>query len=85
MGRLTKAMRDRKDRTHVLKEARYPVMFIAGKDDQAVPFDTLKEQFWLPKGTTNIQVLPETAHMGMFESEKETLEGLKGFIKSIGK
>jgi pimeloyl-ACP methyl ester carboxylesterase len=82
---VTKAMRDRKDRTQVLKEARYPVKFIAGKEDQAVPFDTLKEQFWLPQGTTNIQVFPETAHMGMFEREKETLEGVMGFIKTMGK
>jgi pimeloyl-ACP methyl ester carboxylesterase len=78
-------MRDRKDRTLVLKEARYPVKFIAGKEDQAVPFDTLKEQFWLPQGTTNIQVFPETAHMGLFEREKETLEGVMGFIRAMGK
>jgi pimeloyl-ACP methyl ester carboxylesterase len=79
----TKAMRDRKDRTHVLKNASYSVMFIAGKEDQAVPFDTLKEQFWLPKGSVTLQVIPETAHMGMFEREKETLEALKGFIRSV--
>lgn len=80
---VTKAMRDRKDRTHVLRDASYPVMFIGGKEDQAVPFDTLKKQFWLPQGPIHIQVLPETAHMGMFERETETLEGLKGFISAM--
>lgn len=82
---VTKAMRERQDRTQVLKDATYPVMFIAGKEDQAVPLDTLKEQIWLPQGPTHVQVLPETAHMGMFEKEKETLTGLIGFIKSINK
>ena len=82
---VTKALRDRKDRTHVLKNASYPFMFIAGKEDQAVPFETLKDQFWLPKGPVTLQVFPETAHMGMFEREKETLEGLKGFIRSVYK
>jgi len=80
---VTKAMRGRKNSIHVLKAAKYPVMFIAGKEDQAVPFDTLKDQFWLPQGSTHIQALPETAHMGMFEKEVETLEGLKGFIRSV--
>jgi len=80
---VTKAMRDRPDRTHILKAATYPVMFIAGKEDHAVPFDTLKAQFWLPQGSTHIQVLPETAHMGMYEKEAETLEGLKAFIRSV--
>jgi len=80
---VTKAMRDRKDRTQVLKDSNYPIMFIAGKEDQAVPFDTLKEQFWLPQVSTHIQALPETGHMGMFEKEAETLEGLKGFIRSV--
>jgi pimeloyl-ACP methyl ester carboxylesterase len=68
---VTKAMRDRPDRTHVLREATYPVLFIAGKDDGAVSFLSAKEQFFLPKHS-QVQALAETGHMGMFERPQET-------------
>jgi hypothetical protein len=39
-----RAMRDRKKRLKVLKEATYPVLFIAGKEDGAVSLEaTLKQ------------------------------------------
>ncbi len=66
-----KAMRDRPDRTHVLKAASYPVLFIAGKEDEAVPFEKASAQFFLPKHSV-VLALNETAHMGMFEQTEET-------------
>ncbi|QHT68267.1 alpha/beta hydrolase [Rhodocytophaga rosea] len=69
---VTKAMRDRPDRTQVLKEANYPVLFIAGREDEAVPLEAAKSQFFLPKRSI-VHILPETAHMGMFERPRETV------------
>jgi pimeloyl-ACP methyl ester carboxylesterase len=69
---VTKAMRDRPDRTHVLKDANYPVLFIAGREDEAIPFEVAKPQFFLPKRSV-VHILPETAHMGMFERPRETV------------
>lgn len=68
---VTKAMRDRPDRTHVLKKADYPVLFIAGREDEAVPFESGKEQFFLPRHSL-VHILPKTAHMGMFEWPQHT-------------
>lgn len=68
---VTRAMRNRPDRTQVLKEATYPVLFIAGKADEAVPLEKSKEMLYLPKNAL-IQLLDETAHMGMFERPEET-------------
>ncbi len=77
-----KAMRDRKDRTRVLEKASYPVLFISGKNDTAINFNTAVNQFWLPANAT-IHVLSNTGHMGMLEREKETLRIVTQFLESI--
>ncbi|MCU0355530.1 MAG: alpha/beta hydrolase [Cytophagales bacterium] len=79
----TLAMRDRPDRTHVLREAAYPILFIAGKNDEAVVFDTAKEQFSLPRHAIT-QILAETAHMGMFERPAETQAMVRAFVRIAG-
>jgi len=77
----TEAMRDRIDRTSVLKSLDVPVLFIVGKNDNAVPLESSLLQISLAK-TTHVLILDETAHMGMFERKKETLDFLKGFVEA---
>ncbi|SDK68808.1 Pimeloyl-ACP methyl ester carboxylesterase [Catalinimonas alkaloidigena] len=72
------AMRDRPDRRAVLQQAPFPVLFIAGRDDKAVDFDASRDQYWLP-AEAYAQVLPETAHKGMFERPAETRAMVAGF------
>lgn len=79
---VTKAMRNRKDRTHVLKNANYPVLFIAGKNDEAVPFEKILEQCWLPAKSTAV-ALDKTGHVGMIERPHETFYAIKGFLEGI--
>ncbi len=76
---VTKAMRDRPDRTHVLQAATYPVLFIAGKADEAVPFQAAKEQFFLPSHAI-VQVLARTGHMGLLEHPEETRQMVEKFV-----
>ena len=78
----TLAMRDRPDRRHVLEEMDCPVMFIAGRDDTAVPMEAGRDQFWLPKNGT-VHVLAETGHLGMYEREPETLAMVEGFARRV--
>lgn len=75
-------MRDRPDRTHVLKSARFPVMFIIGKDDAAVPLEKSLEQCYLPARSWAV-FLSETGHMGMFEKPSETLYAVKNFTSWV--
>ncbi|WPP50793.1 alpha/beta fold hydrolase [Catalinimonas niigatensis] len=79
----TKAMRDRPERMNVLKEAEYPCLFIAGKDDQAVPYADLLEQSKLPKADSKLITLEHCAHMGMYEQEERSKHALLNFIKQI--
>ena len=80
----TAAMRDRKERIGVLKQANVPVLFLAGKEDNAVPLKTSLEQCYLPKEHTVI-FLEETGHMGMFEKKEVAQEGIIHFLEEIYK
>lgn len=75
------AMRDRPDRTEVLKEAKYPVLFIFGKDDGAVPLDKALEQCHLPDNSM-VYFIAKTGHMGMFERTYETRKTLQKFAET---
>ena len=77
-----KAMRDREKRTKVLKEAKYPILFILGKDDPAVPLEAALEQVHLPTNSMTY-FLAETGHMGMFERTYETRKSLQKFAETI--
>ncbi|GAA4433969.1 alpha/beta hydrolase [Pontibacter saemangeumensis] len=81
VGALT-AMRDRPDRTAVLKQARFPVLFIFGKEDGAVPLEKALEQCHLPDNST-VLFLGNTGHMGMFERKNETQKALQNFARTV--
>lgn len=76
------AMRDRKERLHVLKEAQFSVLFIAGKEDAAVPLEATLQQCHLPNNSTTV-FLGNTAHMGMFERPYETRKSLEKFAELV--
>jgi pimeloyl-ACP methyl ester carboxylesterase len=74
----TKAMRDRKDRTNVLKNVRIPVLFVAGKLDNAVPMQKTLEQCHLPKHSI-VHFLEGIGHMGMIENKEGSVKILINF------
>ena len=76
----TQAMRNRPDRKEVLKTFRKPILFIGGEKDSVVSPDSLKEQATICK-ESEVHILPQVAHMGMFESEEKTLKIISEFIR----
>lgn len=74
-------MKIRKDRTHVLKEENVPILIIAGKQDTAVPFDSLLPQLALPKHCEAL-ILDNVGHTGFIEAKDETLNVLFNFAAS---
>lgn len=60
------AMMQRPDRTAILKDATIPVLFVIGKDDNAVPADVILPQITLPR-VSSIHIFDEVGHMGMWE------------------
>lgn len=60
------AMRNRPDRTHVLADLPFPVLFIIGMDDQVVSFEKVMGQVGLPEQAFPF-ILAEAGHLGMVE------------------
>jgi pimeloyl-ACP methyl ester carboxylesterase len=71
-------MRDRKDRSDVLKSAGFPMMILAGHDDMLIPLEKSKEMAALnPKA--QLVVLDECAHLAFIEQEKESFKAVQTF------
>jgi pimeloyl-ACP methyl ester carboxylesterase len=75
----SKAMRERKNRTEVLKNIKVPVLFIIGEEDGAVPLDASLEQASMPDKSVK-HILSETGHMGMFEKKDDSLKIVEEFL-----
>ena len=73
------AMRDRKDRVSVLEKTQVPVLFIVGKNDQAVSLEASLRQCSIPSHSI-VQFLENTGHMGMYERPEETIHSIKSFF-----
>lgn len=72
------AMKNRPDRTKILKDAKFPVLFIAGKDDVAVPTETLLPQLALP-AQSHALLLSHVGHLGYFEEPELTRQAVVDF------
>lgn len=75
----TAAMRDRKDRTDVLRRFPKPILLLGGEKDQAIPSESIVQQASLNANAEAV-ILPAVAHMGMFESEGPCLKKISDFI-----
>ena len=75
-----RGMMERRDMRHILKNATYPVLFIAGKQDVRVPFEKILEQITLPKDSSSL-LLHDIAHMGYLEAGEKTIYAVKCFAE----
>ena len=73
------AMIGRQDESATLAEVEAPVLFIIGKEDQAIPAGQSMEQIHLP-AVSSIHILDNVAHMGMFEAKRKTEQIVRQFI-----
>ena len=76
------AMRDRPDRSGVLKTNEVPVLFILGKLDTAIPYDGSIAQTILPN-IAQVELMETVGHMGMFEATEQTQEMLKTYLQLV--
>jgi pimeloyl-ACP methyl ester carboxylesterase len=75
------AMAQRPDRRAVLEHATYPVLFIAGKDDRAVPPDKTHEESLLPDYATVVW-LAGVGHLGFIERPADTRRAVRQLLQS---
>lgn len=73
------AMTSRQDRTEILKNSKIPVLFIAGKQDNAVSLNDILKQMHLPE-ISYIHILNNVGHMGMWEAADLVNEYVEEFV-----
>ncbi len=71
-------MKERKNRDLILKFAQYPILFIVGKKDTVVNFESMYTQMGLCKYPT-VLMLDDCAHMSFYEAPIETANQLETF------
>ena len=76
------AMRDREDTTSVLKKTGIPVLFIIGRQDQAVDPEKTLLLTNLPSHAETC-ILENAGHMGMFEAPGLCLEAISNWMSLI--
>lgn len=76
------AMRDRPDRSAVLRGFEQPVWMLIGEKDEAVPVKTSLAMTSLPQ-EADIHILPQVGHMGMFTAERQAARLLRAWLRSV--
>jgi len=75
------ALAARPDRRAVLEKATYPVLFIAGKDDHAVPPEKTHEESLLPDYCT-VLWLAGVGHLGFIERPTDTRRAVRQLLET---
>ena len=73
-------MRDRPDRSELLRTGRIPTSVVAGRFDRLIPTDVVRQIAALHP-SVKVMELPGSAHVGMLEEPAEAAEILKSFIR----
>lgn len=71
-------MRERPDRTHVLRQTNLPVLLLAGEQDEVIPPD---RRFPVSGGHITAVTLPRTGHMSMMEDPSRLTDEIVEFIE----
>lgn len=71
-------MKERKSRDMILKFADYPVLFIIGKKDTVINYETMYPQIGLCM-YPSVLMLEDAGHMGFYEAPEETVNELEAF------
>ena len=71
-------MKERKSRDLILKFTEFPVLFIVGKKDDVINYETMYSQMALCK-YPSVWMLENSGHMSFYESPKETIKALELF------
>ena len=71
-------MKERKNRELILKFAEYPILFIIGKKDGVINYETMYPQIGVCK-YPSVVMLEDAGHMGFYEAPTETMKALEAF------
>ncbi len=75
------AMMARPDRTAILRNSKFPILFIIGEYDNATPKNDMLAQAHIPENTY-IHIFRSSGHMGILEEPVKANEALNYFINN---
>ncbi len=75
-------MRDRPDRTNILTQSTYPILFMLGKLDKRIPYESAMKQVSLPEDAILLS-MGGVGHMGYIEARDKTLFALRVFLEGL--
>lgn len=73
------AMRDRQDKSSILKQINCPALFIIGKEDQTIPLNMSLDQSYLAN-VNQVYIRENMAHMSIFEDTDFSIEAIEKFV-----
>jgi pimeloyl-ACP methyl ester carboxylesterase len=73
------AMKSRHDQQETLRDIQCPALFLLGSEDNLVPIAQGWQAALLPQ-VASVEVLPDVAHMGMFEAPAQSAAALRAFF-----
>jgi pimeloyl-ACP methyl ester carboxylesterase len=76
------AMKNRQDLMEMLTKYSDQVLLIAGMEDQNVPL-AVSQQMARLLDPRHVHILPETAHMSMFEQKDAAVGGIRSFARHL--
>ncbi|MCP4521747.1 MAG: alpha/beta hydrolase [Cytophagales bacterium] len=79
---VTCAMRDRPSYEKVLKKLVVPVLYVVGKEDTSVPYETSLAQIDIPQKAI-IYTLEGVGHMGMLEKPEEVRKAINDLLSKV--
>jgi pimeloyl-ACP methyl ester carboxylesterase len=76
------AMAGRPDRTQVLRQAKFPVLVVLGRDDQVIPYEKAVQLADL-SNQVSIATIEQAGHLSMVEQPQQSIQVLKTFIAQV--
>lgn len=76
------AMLNRPDRTHVLRNAQFPVLVILGRDDQVIPYEKAVQMADLSP-QVSVTSIEQAGHLGMIEQPAAAINALQSFLGEL--
>jgi len=77
-----KAIAGRPDRTSVLRNARFPVLLVLGKQDQLIPLEKTQALANL-SAEINVSIIDNAGHLSMVEQPETSVQVLRHFLEQI--
>ncbi|QMW00164.1 alpha/beta fold hydrolase [Spirosoma foliorum] len=74
-----KAIAGRPDRTHVLRDADFPVLIVLGREDQLIPYEKTAQLADL-SDAVRVVTIEHAGHLSMIEQPAQSVEVLKEFL-----